>query len=79
MKLQVSPIAVLERCKSNYQQKQWDAGAFLMYDNKRASEAITTSVPTIANDPTGACLLRAEKNHESNQACMSDYLSATFF
>lgn len=28
----VSLISVFQRCKANYQQKQWDEGAFLMYD-----------------------------------------------
>lgn len=79
---QVSPIAVLERCKSNYQQKQWDVGAFLLYDAARAAEAIASGSvypPAMdATDATGECLLRAERNRESNLACMSDYLSANF-
>ena len=78
---QVSPIAVLERCKSNYQQKQWDVGSFMLYDRKRSAEALSTTstLPGMgASDPVGTCLLRAEKNRESNLACMSDYLRDTY-
>ncbi len=80
---QVSSIAVLERCKSNYQQKQWDVGAFLLYDTELAYKLIsgTTNTPPAmpATDPVGQCLLRAEKNRESNLYCMNEYLSATYF
>lgn len=78
---QVSPIAVLERCKSNYQQKQWDVGAFLLYDAARAAETVQMdyNLPVMpADDPVGKCLLRAERNRESNLACMSDYLSGRY-
>lgn len=79
---QVSPIAVLERCKSNYQQKQWDVGAWLLYDSTAAAQAISGSVlpPGMdATDPVSICLLQAEKNHESNLACMSSYLSEKYY
>ncbi len=77
----VSSIAVVERCKSNYQQKQWDVGAFMLYDSSRAPEEITVQVPymPLDDDAVGRCLLRAEKNRESNGACMMDYISAKFF
>jgi hypothetical protein len=77
---QVSAIAVLERCKSNYQQKQWDVGAFLLYDSDLASQLLSTGAPAASADllssdgGVGACLLRAEKNKESNQDCMNGYL-----
>jgi hypothetical protein len=78
---QVSAIAVLERCKSNYQQKQWDSGAFLLYDEARAAEnvAMTMPLPVMPiDDPVGSCLLRAERNREGNLACTLDYIKATY-
>ena len=78
---QISAIAVIERCKSNYQQKQWDVGAFLLYDSARAAEAISAVMPSGVGgsaDATAQCLLRAERNRESNLACMSDYLCDTY-
>jgi hypothetical protein len=76
---QISGIAVLERCKSNYQQKQWDVGAYLLYNSDMAAQLITGSVipPTMDNDMdggVGSCLLRAERNKESNVGCLTSYL-----
>lgn len=79
---QVSAIAVLERCKSNYQQKQWDAGAFLLYDHDRARQLISTSgdVPEMpSTDSVGQCLLRADRNKESNLDCMDGYLRSMYY
>ena len=81
---QIGAIAVLERCKSNYQQKQWDAGAFLLYNNELASQLISSgtsvSLPVMdSSDAVGACLVRAEKNREPNDACLTDYLSLNYY
>jgi hypothetical protein len=80
---QVSAIAVLERCKSNYQQKQWDVGAYLLYDSDMAPQLIAGSVipPKIDNSAdggVGACLLKAERNKESNMDCLTNYLSLKY-
>lgn len=32
-----SPLAVLQRCKDNYQQGRWDPGAWLLYDKQHTS------------------------------------------
>lgn len=79
--MQVSAIAVLERCKANYQQKQWDAGAFMLYDTETSAEVISYNgmPPMSKDDQVGKCLLDAEKNRESNLACMSDYLKMQYF
>ena len=80
---QVSAIAVLERCKSNYQQKQWDAGAYVLYDANLSEELASSG--SIApprmdpDDPVGKCLLRAEKTKQSNLACMNDYLQSKYY
>lgn len=81
---QVSAIAVLERCKSNYQQKQWDVGAFVLYDSERVGQLISGTAsmlpPSMSkDDEVGKCLLRAERNRESNLACMNEYLSDAYF
>lgn len=80
---QVSPIAVLERCKANYQQKQWDAGAFVLYDAAMSAEMASSGrvvPPTIdpSTDAIGACLLEAEKTKQSNLACMTDFLGTRY-
>ncbi len=76
---QISPIAVLERCKSNCQQKRWDAGAFLLYERgevlSSALSGLSSSLPSCpADDAVGQCLLQAKPNKESNLACMQSYL-----
>ncbi len=79
---QVSAIAVLERCKSNYQQKQWDAGAYVLYDANLSEELASSG--SIApprmhpEDPVGKCLLRAEKTKQSNLACMNNYIGDAY-
>lgn len=75
----MSAIAVLERCKANYQQKQWDAGAFVLYNNDLAMEVLSVGLsntpPTMdPKDAVGLCLLAAERNRESNIQCMTNYL-----
>lgn len=80
---QVSAIAVLERCKANYQQKQWDAGAFLLYDAELAAETLSVGISTVIpimnpSDPVGVCLLVAEKSRQSNLNCMNSYLSVLY-
>lgn len=72
-----SLIAVMERCKANYQQKQWDSGAFMAYDAK-AMGKIAASSPLADNDGVGKCLLKAHESRESNMACMQDFLSRTY-
>jgi hypothetical protein len=60
---------------------QWDVGAWLLYDPVRMAEAVTSMIPPMPMDPAdavGKCLRRAESNHESNLACMSDYLGETY-
>lgn len=72
----VSVITVIERCRANYQQMQWDAGAFMLYDQENAAKALqrTSSMETLPPDDTGICLLEAQRHKESNMFCMSEYL-----
>lgn len=71
-----SLIAVIERCKANFQQMQWDVGAFLAYD--AAGMRKLGASPLSLSDGVGDCLLRAHANRESNGNCMATYLSKTF-
>ena len=76
----VGIIALIERCRSNYHQQQWDVGAFMLYDSETLPRAvryggfIPTSSTEDANnnddDETAACLLQAQENQESNVNCM---------
>ena len=70
-----SLIAVIERCKANFQQKQWDVGAFYAYDVKGMRRLGHSALPS---STVGECLLAAQKNRESNLQCMSDYLGMTY-
>lgn len=68
----ISVISVIERCRSNYQQMQWDAGAFMLYDRDRFAQVIkgTMIPPAMQEDATSDCLLKANENKESNLECM---------
>ena len=72
-----SLIAVIERCKANFQQKQWDVGAFYAYDSKGMRKLGQPSALSL-QDGVGDCLLDAHANRESNLACMQDYLRKTY-
>jgi hypothetical protein len=60
---QTSLIAVFQRCKANYQQRQWDEGAFLAYDADGIANHIRGVQPPapLPAPPgsVGACLLKA--------------------
>ena len=73
----VGIIPVIERCRSNYQQHQWDAGAFMLYDTENLGKAlrIPAIVPTMdEDDSVGQCLVQANRNKESNGDCLSEHL-----
>jgi hypothetical protein len=79
----VTMLSVFQRCKSNYQQKQWDAGAFLLYDETLrwqymstvAMELPTISEADVAVGSVGRCLLDAYDASETfNTACMQDFV-----
>ena len=73
----VSVIGVLQRCRANYQNKQWDEGACLLYDRERALQLVNYPVPPVFVDQVGQCLLDAESDGVSNLACMQDYIART--
>ena len=76
-----SAISVIERCKSNYQQRQWDVGSFMLYDEEENYKALRTVASLPSFDPAdrvGTCLLQAHKNKESHLGCMSDYLKFAY-
>jgi hypothetical protein len=72
-----SLIAVIERCKANFQQKQWDVGAYLAFDAK-AMQKIGAGAALPLSDGVGDCLLKAHASRQSNEACMSGYLLRTY-
>jgi hypothetical protein len=78
----VSVIAVIERCRANYQQMQWDVGAFMLYDQENSAKALQRTSFDFSSpqedDLTGACLLQAQRNKESNLDCMMKYLSSHY-
>ena len=81
----VGIIPLIERCRSNYQQMQWDSGAFMLYDAENAPKALRGAGPLpemtpdeIQNDPVASCLLEAQTNKESNLNCMTEYLGLNY-
>lgn len=68
----VSGISVFQKCKANYQQKQWDDGAFLLYDRAMLKRHLKgVQEPSIdGGDGIGECLLKAERDGGSNLACV---------
>ena len=77
----VSPIAVLQRCKANYQQGRWDPGAWLLYDQQRTSGIHIKGAAPVGvryGSVVGDCLMDAENRGEPNTGCMQDFLSKSF-
>ena len=76
----VSTISVIERCKSNYQQMQWDVGSFMLYDRENSPKALRTFlVPSFPDDDAvGSCLVRVQRNKESHLGCMREYLRLNY-
>jgi hypothetical protein len=67
--LDVMSIAVLGRCRANFQQQQWDEGAYHKYelDYEKGIPRVPGSV--------GDCLVTAHTNSLSNTGCLQDYLN----
>lgn len=59
---------------------QWDAGAYMLYDKDSMEKIMGGSMqtPEMPKDATADCLLQAQKNKESNLACMDYYLSMQY-
>lgn len=78
----VSLISVFQRCKANYQQKQWDEGAFLIHDPERLSRfikgvPIPEALPSSSGDGggVGSCLLKSSRDGgEGTLGCFQEYV-----
>ena len=57
--------------------KQWDEGAFLIYDYERARMSIDIDVPVVPVTETGRCLVQADADGVSNAGCMQDFIANT--
>jgi hypothetical protein len=68
--LDIVSIAVLARCRANYQQQVWDEGAFRRYE----LEYTMGSVRVVGS--LGDCLVTAHENSLSNAGCLQDYLNS---
>lgn len=67
----VSAISVFQKCKANYQQKQWDDGAYMAYDTVELGKHLPFVTPLQGS--VGDCLLRAEREGNSNLGCVQDF------
>ena len=65
--------------QSNYQQRQWDVGSFMLYDAKENSKALKVVSPQYpTNDDVGSCLMQTHKNKESHLGCMDYFLGRNY-
>lgn len=72
----VSMLAVLTECRQNYVSKQWDAGAYAIYDAATLGAQLQGNVAAPALDPSdevGRCLLDAARSGALNTGCLADY------
>ena len=72
----VSLLAVLTECRQNYVSKQWDAGAYAIYDAATLGAQLQGGVTAPALDPSdgvGQCLLDAARTGALNTGCLDDY------
>lgn len=78
----VSTLAVLQKCRTNYQQKQWDQAAYLLYDpilSKKLLQGPVTMFERIGRiqssvADTGKCLLHSNSMGEGNSGCMLKHM-----
>ena len=72
-------VSVYQRCLANYQSRQWDLGAHVLY-NTSLHKLIQTSIPTPPCVPIPGwpclsdCLLAAAQQGGSNGACLDAWL-----
>lgn len=76
----VSLISVFQRCKANYQQMQWDEGAWMIHDQGALNSHIGSVDPPAAwpsDDPegVGACLLARQADGEGSLGCMQESIA----
>jgi len=72
-------ISVYQRCLANYQSKQWDMGTHALFNATiRAQFQVTVPSPACFPIPgygcLGDCVLLAQEQGASNQACFDAYL-----
>jgi hypothetical protein len=75
-----SAISVIERCKSNYQQKQWDVSSHMLYNTDENARTLRISdwATFPSPDPVGDCLVEAHNNKESHMGCTDKYVWLTY-
>lgn len=73
----VSVLAVLNRCRQNYINKQWDPAAFVRYDGDMLQREIRGGVQVVKGVPedgVGQCLLDSLRSGVGNGACLDSFL-----
>jgi hypothetical protein len=83
----VTSMAVLQKCRSNFQQKIWDEAAYVLYDPEDSNKLLygVTSIPKdvakiqkqTANLEEVICLLDHHKQSIENKGCTAEYLRKT--
>lgn len=72
-------VAVYQRCLANYQSRQWDMGAHVLF-NRSLHSAIQATLPTpecfVLPDGSclSECLLRSQLEGSSNDYCLNEWL-----
>lgn len=77
----VTALAVVQRCRDNYYLEQWDAGAWLLYDDYSSQGVLQPAGASGAQgkqggSAVGKCLLYMRSVGEVGTACMQDWLGA---
>lgn len=67
----VETMAVWSRCKANYQVREWDPGAYAIFDNH---PRVPYDVHTRTNKTIGDCLVTAHKRGGGNKACLQMHI-----
>jgi hypothetical protein len=84
----VSTIAVLQKCRANFQQKQWDSAAHILYHKKLTETLLRGPVSMFdtmsriqsvsAQNSVVRCLLAAHDQGVGNRGCLQEYLHDTY-
>eukprot|EP00961_Rhodomonas_salina_P079000 1062346-Rhodomonas_salina.1 len=69
----VDTVAVLGRCRANFQLKEWDAGAWAMFDNNNEASNDRPVLPDEIME-IGQCLLQAHEMGQGGASCRDNYL-----
>eukprot|EP00961_Rhodomonas_salina_P199405 2689607-Rhodomonas_salina.1 len=73
----IETMAVWARCRANYNMREWDPGAYALFDESLQRQLrVPASVCSGLDAKVGSCLLLAHSRGEGPNACLLEFLSA---